>query len=208
MRWFTLVSGIIVILYLVAWKWDQYASGIQFNRSWWPALFAPIDLIALLGMAMGTIWLIVSFIKRKSAPSELSLLIFPLLYVTTHMIPTPGYVDGMAHRVQRDFNQQELIEFAKEARRLKIDWTRPTDDSKEKLLSLETKFPSIMRAAELQPRVTLAETYVDFFYGSALVGHWGIRIVDGPEEHYPFLKNEDATYKEALPRVWVYQLPY
>ena len=165
MRWFTLVSGIIVILYLVAWKWDQYASGIQFNRSWWPALFAPIDLIALLGMAMGTIWLIVSFIKRKSAPSELSLLIFPLLYVTTHMIPTPGYVDGMAHRVQRDFNQQELIEFAKEARRLKIDWTRPTDDSKEKLLSLETKFPSIMRASELQPRVTLAETYVDFFTG-------------------------------------------
>lgn len=119
MRWFTLVTGIIVTSYLIATKWDQYASGIQFNQSWWPVLLVVFYFFAVLGMAIGTTWLLVSFIKRKTAPSALCLLIFPLLFVTIHVIPIPGYVDGMAHRIKSDFSQQELLEFAKEARRLK-----------------------------------------------------------------------------------------
>ena len=84
----------------------------------------------------------------------------------------------------------------------------PHHEYNGKLAELEKRFPEVMEISTIPARVFVKETYVDVFFGSALVKHWGMRIVDAGEGTRPFTVQENAKAIEALPRVWVYRLPY
>jgi hypothetical protein len=144
MRWFTLLSGVLVVAYLGAAAVDQYWSGVAFTKSWWPAMLVPIFLIALLGLFVGCLSLLVSVVRRKTKPIWLLVLVFPLLCVGMQFIPMPGFVDGMAHSVQRDFDAKEIHRFAEQARALKVDWSRSSSDEEKGLEALKHAFPEII----------------------------------------------------------------
>jgi hypothetical protein len=187
---------------------DQYWSGVAFTKSWWPVLLLPIFLISFLGLLIGCIWLVVSVIRRRTKPVWLSLWIFPVLFFGMQSIPIPGFVDGMAHRLHRDFSAADFQSFADQARTLKVDWTTHSKEAENGMATLKDAFPRIMGLSDIEPRVTLTDSHVDIFYGSALVKHWGVRVLDREDRANPFTSDERAYYVEALPRVWVYHLPY
>lgn len=209
MRWFTLLSGVLLVGYLGAAAVDRYWAGVAFSKSWWPALLIPVFLIALLGLSIGCIWLVISVVRRRTKPIWLFLLVFPVLFVGRRAFPMPGFVDGMAHRVQRDFSAAEFLSFAKQARALKVNWIDHSTKVEIGMDALQKAFPRIMGLSQLEPpRVSLAATHVDLFYGSALVKHWGVRVMDKDAHADPFASEERAHFLEALPRVWVYHLAY
>jgi len=205
----TLLSGIFIVIYLCIGAIDRYWSGVAFMKSSWIPPLTLFFIAAFLQFLISCVRLVISVLKRQTPSIWLLVLTFPLSFLLIQSIPKLGFVSGMEYRIQRDFKNEELLTFAEQARiALNDSTTLRVSITDEKIKRLIDAFPKIMNLSKAKPRVIINTTHVDIFYGSSLVKHWGLRIVDKKNSSPPFTPEESASFSEALPHIWVYHLPY
>jgi len=169
-------------------------------------ILLPISLAAILVFIVGFIIRVVSVLRKKHKLSALLLpLIFICLFIGSKYLPIPTFLDGLHDSVEKSLNRDALIEFAKMARDLEIDWSRE-EKHKKKLAVLRNKFPAELSISRLDPRIELSDNAVSVFYGSAITKHWGYAVVE--KDECPIQHAAKYSCKKVFDNVWVYQTSY
>ena len=129
---------------------------------------------------------------------------------TVSLSPFPTQIDGMKQAVIDKLDRDRLMRLAKDLRTLEAednpkrvglaDFTSFVDEQHlKKIDAVHHLYPAAFEMSEEAPRFWITESFVTFYYGGALPGHWGYSISE--EDECP--DKAVRSCERAMNSVWV-----
>lgn len=205
---FSLTCGGTLVLTLVCGRLLGYVEGLTFEKYWAGLLLLPLLLGSLLAYLVTAILTVGATVRGKVRRTWLWLVLsVPVLLAGSFLLPIPKFTDGMHDSVRKKVPAERFLRFAEAARLLPAPAAFDTwKDARVALL--ERDFPEIYGLSDLPPRVDAGKDYLEIFWGSALVKHWGIRVGSRPFIEAPADYQKGVSYREVYHEIWVYHDRY
>ncbi len=213
MNKYILVFGLFMPLEILWGRNDAYDAGYAFRDV--------VSLASLPGFLLFLVFVVFLILipkglwnwrqKPESRRDTMGLLFFVVLAIgtTVSLSPFPTQIDGMKQAVIDKLDRDRLIHLARELRALEAednpkrlglaDYTAFAGEQHQKKIDVvRPLYPQAFDMSEWTPRFWISESFVTFYYGGALPGHWGYSITEDDEcPHTAWI------CERAMKNVWV-----
>jgi hypothetical protein len=200
----SLAFGGIAFIAVLCLRLFSYFEGLSFDKYWSGLLVVLLIFGSLLAYIVTAILTMIATIRGKVRWTWLlSILLVPVVGVGSYALPIPSFTDGMHDAVRNKVRAERLQRFA-EAARLQPNSSDADASPDPRVGLMKRDFPEIYGLSVIEPRVDTGKDYVEIFWGSALVQHWGIRIGSRPFLDAPAEYQKEVSYRMVYDAIWVY----
>ena len=204
----SLAFGGIAFIAVLCLRSFSYLEGRSFDKSWATPLVALSVLGSLFAYVVTAVLTVIATIRRRVHWLWLlSVIAISVVGAGSYALPLPSFTDGMHDAVRNKVRAERLLRFA-EAARLHPNSPDADESPDPRVALMKRDFPEIYGLSAMEPRVATGTDYVEIFWGSALVKHWGIRIGSRPFLDAPADYHKGVSYRMVFDAIWVYHDRY
>jgi hypothetical protein len=202
-----LIFGVIAFIALLGGRAQSYFEGQSFDKSWASPLLGLFSFGCLLAYLVTVASAVVAAIQKKVRwPWLIAIFAVPVCWFGSYQVPIPSFTDGMQVGLQQKVSSERLKLFA--AAMVVPESPNPEELPDKRVELMKREFPEIYRLSTMEPRVSIGDDFVEIFWGSALVKHWGVRIGSRPFSDASVDYQKGVSYREAYEGIWVYHDRY